>query len=142
METKHTFKNFKDYAKVAGKQSWKRFSPEFTKMAIKQDKDIVVYIVDGDYIRSNINVDFVEGGNSEVYDYVPKDEIWVEEMKDRKEMWFNFQHEVYERALMKADPKMDYNDAHDKAVERETAQRHKLDPKYTGELKTNVGSNI
>ena len=138
METKHTFKNFKDYAKCAGKQPWKRFSPEFTKMA----KGINTYIVDGDYIRSNINVDYVEGGHGYVYDYVPKDEIWVEEMEDKKEMWFNFQHELYERALMKADPKMDYNDAHDKAVKRETSQRHKLDPKYTGELKTNVGSNI
>jgi len=138
MQTKHTFKRFKDYAKCAGEQVWKKFSPAFTKMA----NGIKTYIVDGDFIRSNINVDYVEGGHGYVYDYVPKDEIWVEEMEDRKEMWFNFQHELYERALMKADPKLDYSDAHDKAVARETKQRHKLDPKYTGELKTNVGSNI
>ena len=138
METKHTFKRFKDYAKVAGKQSWKRFSPNYTNYAQKQQ----VWVVDGDWVRSNINVDFVEGGHGLVYDYVPKDEIWVEEMEDKREMWFNFQHELYERGLMEADPKMEYNDAHDKAVERETAQRHKLDPKYTGVLKTNVGSNI
>ena len=142
MKTTKTFKSFKDYAKVSGNQSWKRISNEFTKETRKHDENIIVYIVDGDWVRTNINCDYVEGGHGYVYDYVPKDEIWVEDMVDKKEMWFNFQHELYERALMKADPKLDYGDAHDKAVERETKQRHKLDPKYTGELKTNVGSNI
>jgi len=144
MQTNHTFKRFKDYAKVAGKQIWKVLSPEFTKEAREKynQKDVIVYIVDGDWIRSNINVDFVEGGHGYVYDYVEKSEIWVENMVDKKEMWFNFQHELYERTLMKDNPKMDYNEAHDKAVARETKQRHKFDPKYTGELKTNVGSNI
>lgn len=138
METKHTFKNFKDYAKVAGTQAWKRLSPNYSKIA----KGVNVYIVNGDFIRSNINVDFVEGGHGYVYDYVPKDEIWVEDMEDKKEMWFNFKHEQFERNLMKNNPKMSYEDAHDQAVAQETKQRHEIDPKYTGQLHTNVGSNI
>ena len=143
MITKKTFKNFEDYAKVAGPQSWKRLSNEFTKEAREKYKQAVdVYIVDGDWVRSNINVDYVEGGHEAVYDYITKGEIWVEDMEDKKEMWFNFQHELYERSLMIANPKMSYDTAHDKAVQRETKQRHKLDPKYTGQLKTNVGSNI
>ena len=138
MVTKKTFKTFKDYAKCIGPQDWKKFSSEYTKIA----KGVKVYIVDGDFIRSNINCDYVEGGHGYVYDYVPKDEIWVEDLENRKDMYFNLQHEIYERDLMKADPKLSYDDAHDKAVARETIQRHKLDPEYTGEFKTNVHSNI
>ena len=132
METKHTFKNFEDYTKCAGPQKWKKFSPEFTKLA----KGINVYIVDGDFVRSNINVDFVEGGHHCVYDYIPKDEIWVENMENKEDEYYNFQHEVYEHNLMRANPNMSYNTAHDKAVKRETKQRHQLDPEYTGEFST------
>lgn len=143
METKHTFKNFKDYAKVTGNQPWKRLLMVFTpKPEEKGEDDLDVYIVDGDWVRTNINVDFVEGGHGYVYDYVPKNEIWVEDMEDKKEMWFNFKHEQFERNLMKNNPKMSYEDAHDQAVAQETKQRHEIDPKYTGQLHTNVGSNI
>ena len=138
MVTKHTFKSFKDYAKCIGPQDWKKFSPELTKRA----HGVKVYIVDGDFIRSNINVDYVEGGHGYVYDYIPTDEIWVEDMEDKQEEFFNFTHEDYERAKMKANPNMSYDTAHDKACEKETKLRHKLDTEYTGEFKTNVHSNI
>ena len=135
METKHTFKNFEDYAKCAGDQSWKKLSSEYTRIA----KGVKVYIVKGDFVRSNISADFTEGGHGYVYDYIPKDEIWVDIMKDKKDQYFNFQHEVYERSLMKADPKLSYNDAHDKALEREIKMRRDIDPEYTGEFSTKAG---
>lgn len=70
-----------------------------------------------------------------MYDYIPKDEIWVEDLENKKDMYFNLQHEIYERSLMKANPKLSYNDAHDKAVKRETEERHKMDPNTQANLK-------
>lgn len=71
-----------------------------------------IYIVDGNHIRNNIFVDFVLGGHGYVYDFVPKDEIWIERIQNSKDEQYNFTHEVIEYLLMKHCKKY-YDDAHD-----------------------------
>lgn len=38
---------------------------------------IKVYLIDGQYVRENIFIDFTEGGSSYRYDFIPQGEIWV-----------------------------------------------------------------
>ncbi|MDD5650635.1 MAG: C39 family peptidase [Candidatus Nanoarchaeia archaeon] len=71
-----------------------------------------IFIVDGDFIRDNIYVDFVLGGHGYVYDFVPKDEIWVEQVQDHKDEQYNLTHEIIEYLLMKLCDK-DYDSAHE-----------------------------
>lgn len=81
--------------------------------------DTKIYLVDGDYVRDNISINskdqFVEGGHGYVYDWVPKDEIWVEEMLNKEDQAKNGMHEIYEYTLMKY-IKEEYNDAHEKTL--------------------------
>jgi hypothetical protein len=72
-----------------------------------------IYIVNGPYVRENFFVDFVEGGHGYVYKWIPKDEIWVEDMPDEIDQGLNMNHEIYEYTLMRYVPsKKDYDDAH------------------------------
>lgn len=60
-----------------------------------------VYLVDGVYVRNHYKTDFVDGGHGYVYDFVPKEEIWVEEEVPTKERILVLLHEAIERYLMK-----------------------------------------
>jgi hypothetical protein len=94
--------------KMKKQKNWKKFW-------LKAIDDISVYFVDGNYVRNNIFVDFVEGGHGYVYGFIPKDEIWIEELLDREDEKHNLLHEMYELTLMKY-VKMSYDKAHDKAA--------------------------
>jgi hypothetical protein len=95
----------------------------FTKFIIERDESwkvfqdsiwdgTKVFIVDGDYVRDNISVDFVEGGHDLVYKFVPEGEIWVEKMIVGHDERMNMIHEIYEHTLMKH-MKLSYDVAHD-----------------------------
>jgi len=101
---------------IDNKKTWKRYL--FNIGGIK------IFSVDGYYTRSNIYVDFVLGGHGYVYDFVPKDEIWIEQLENSKDMIFNLIHELYERYLMKKKD-LSYEDAHEKAAKMEERLRHK-----------------
>lgn len=82
------------------KKLWKKYS----------QGEIKVWIVDGELVRDLYFVDFTEGGHDNVYDFVPKNEVWIDNdlfLKDRK---FVLLHEVHERNLMATG--MKYHPAH------------------------------
>jgi hypothetical protein len=103
-------------------EPWKKF---YRILRLGEDDAVDVYVVDGMYVRDHLYVDYVEGGHGYVYDWIPKDEIWVEKLADNRDMWFNLQHEIYERNLMKNEG-MDYEKAHGITAKREEKQRHKF----------------
>lgn len=72
-------------------------SPMLTKML----ENCKVYLVDGIYVRNFYKIDFVDGGHGYVYDFVPKNEIWIEEEVPVKERILVLLHEAIERYLMK-----------------------------------------
>ena len=84
-----------------------------------QSGDLKVWVVDGDYIRDNIFIDFTEGGNPERYDFVPKGEVWIDN-RNESEALFILLHELHEMALMR-DGGLQYDPAHEQAniVEQE-----------------------
>jgi hypothetical protein len=85
-----------------------------------------VYVVDGNHVRDDVSVEFVEGGHDLCYDFVPEGEIWVEKMLDADDQCHNTMHEIYEHTLMKH-CKMSYDKAHEAANSVEELIRH-MDP--------------
>jgi hypothetical protein len=83
-----------------------------------------VYIVDGAEIRNTFDVKFYGGGHGYVYDFISKDEIWVEGMKDPTETRFFKDHEIDEYKDMKYEHKP-YDEAHEKASKYEAEKRKK-----------------
>ncbi len=62
---------------------------------------IKVWIVRGDLVRSLFFIDFTEGGNDQIYHFIPYGEIWLDDDLNPGERNFVLLHEIYERNLMK-----------------------------------------
>ena len=76
-----------------------------------------VWIISGELVRGIFFLDFTEGGHDEVYSFVPKNEIWIDDDLSKKELKFVLLHEVYERNLMAKG--MSYVEAHRHALQIE-----------------------
>jgi hypothetical protein len=85
------------------------------------EEGLKVYLVDGHKVRDLYKTDFVEGGNGEVYPWVPRDEIWLEDTLSENEKEYTLMHETAERKLMQGG--MGYDEAHKKASRIEFMMR-------------------
>lgn len=72
--------------------------------------ELNVWIVNGKTIRSNFNIDYTEGGHDLVYDFVPENEVWLDDDLKDEEKPYVLLHELKERASMKSG--YSYEDAH------------------------------
>ncbi|MEI7718810.1 MAG: hypothetical protein WCI72_02995 [archaeon] len=63
-------------------------------------ENLKIYIVRGDLVRSLFNVDFTQGGHDKVYNFIPKNEVWIDDDLYKKEMPYVLVHELHERYLM------------------------------------------
>lgn len=87
---------------------------------------LVVYLVDGEYVRNNLDIDFVCGGNEAVYpNYVPKNEIWIDDALSPLDRTATLLHEIVERNLM-VNKGWSYERAHDAASTAERPFRKQL----------------
>lgn len=59
-----------------------------------------IWIVSGELVRDMFFIDFTEGGHHFVYDFVPYDEVWLDNDLVAKEREFVLLHELHERYLM------------------------------------------
>ena len=73
---------------------------------------ITIKAVDGTKIRDNTDIDFTEGGHGYVYDYIPKDEIWIDYSEAKKDTLAIIIHEFTERLVMKT-LGIDYDTVHE-----------------------------
>ena len=73
-------------------------------------KSLMVWVVKGELVRDLFFLDFTEGGHDKVYDFVPANEIWIDDDLSLEERKFVFLHEVHERNLMAKG--MKYDPAH------------------------------
>jgi hypothetical protein len=64
-------------------------------------ENVDVYLIDGEYVRDYYMTDYVEGGHGMVYEWVPKNEIWIEYSLNSEEIPAILLHEFLERTLMK-----------------------------------------
>lgn len=100
------------------------------------NKEIKVWIVDGELVRDLFFIDFTEGGHNKIYPFIPPDEVWIDNDVEPKEIKFVLLHELHERNLMNKG--MTYDPAHKSSSEIEYYCRkniRELDKKLNGELK-------
>ena len=77
----------------------------------KLESPISVWIVDGRLVRSVFDVDFTEGGHDYVYEFVPDNEVWIDNDVGEAERPYILLHELHERNLMSNG--WDYDRAHE-----------------------------
>ncbi len=88
----------------------------------KLESPVSVWIVDGRLVRSVFDVDFTEGGHDYVYEFVPQNEVWIDNDLVEAERPFVLLHELHERNLMSQG--WDYDRAHDDSSKIEYDCRH------------------
>jgi len=87
----------------------------------KTSAGVSVWLVDGKLVRTIFDVEFTEGGHDLVYDFIPENEVWIDNDVRKEEREFIILHETYERELMKKG--MPYPQAHKKASKIEWGAR-------------------
>jgi hypothetical protein len=78
-------------------------------------------MVDGRLVRSVFDLDFTMGGHDHVYEFVPTDEVWIDNDVSDAERAYVLIHELYERNRMKDG--WDYTKAHKAASKIEMRYR-------------------
>ncbi len=101
-------------AKSVHEQLWK-----------KLENGVSVWIVNGRLVRSLFDIDFTEGGHDHVYEFVPHNEVWIDDAIEEPERGYVLLHELHERNRMaKGWP---YDKAHDESSRLEYRCRHHPD---------------
>ncbi len=77
--------------------------------------------VNGHIVREYIDPEFIFGGHDLVYNYIPKNEVWLDALQGPRELPYTTLHELTERAYMKQG--MNYDAAHDIAIAVEKSAR-------------------
>ncbi|MDZ4385043.1 MAG: hypothetical protein U0944_01355, partial [Candidatus Moranbacteria bacterium] len=75
----------------------------------------------GREVRAKLDPDFFLGGHNLVYGYVPKNEIWIDDAQDGREIKYTLLHELHEAKLMEKGTS--YDNAHDFSLATEKAAR-------------------
>ena len=86
------------------------------------ESGVAVWIVDGREIRSVFDVDFTEGGHDHVYEFVPTNEVWIDNDLEETERPYVLLHELHERNLMAQG--WSYSKAHEDSSRLEYHCRH------------------
>ncbi|MFA5805341.1 MAG: hypothetical protein WC879_11925 [Melioribacteraceae bacterium] len=88
----------------------------------KLETPVSVWIIDGRLVRSVFDVDFTEGGHDYVYEFVPQNEVWIDNDLEEVERPYVLLHELHERNLMAKG--WDYDRAHEDSSKIENHCRH------------------
>lgn len=89
----------------------------------KLEKPLSIWMVNGRLVRSVFDIDFTEGGHGHVYEFIPNDEVWIDNDVTDAERPYVLLHELHERSLMENG--MDYDRAHEKSsLIEKRARRH------------------
>jgi hypothetical protein len=66
----------------------------------KLESGLCVWIVNGRLVRIAFDIDFTEGGHDYVYEFVPENEVWIDDAIVEVERGYVLLHELHERNLM------------------------------------------
>ncbi len=91
----------------------------------KLEDDVSVWIVDGRMVRSVFDIDFTEGGHDHVYEFVPDNEVWIDNDLEEQERGYVLLHELHERNRMAQG--LPYSKAHAESSRLEYHCRHHPD---------------
>ena len=96
----------------------------------KMENGVTVWIINGRLVRSAFDIDFTAGGHDHVYEFVPHDEVWIDDDLEERERGFVLFHELHERNLMVKG--WSYYKAHDDSSRLEYHYRHHPDELHDG----------
>ncbi len=91
----------------------------------KLENGISVWIVNGRLVRSVFDIDFTAGGHDYVYEFVPDNEVWIDNDVEQLERGYVLLHELHERNRMVEG--WPYSKAHAEASLFESRCRHHPD---------------
>ena len=91
----------------------------------KLENGVSVYVVNGRLVRSAFDIDFTAGGHDHVYEFVPTNEVWIDDAIVEAERPYVLLHELHERNLM--DKGWPYSKAHADSSRIEYYCRHHPD---------------
>jgi hypothetical protein len=100
--------------------------PDSSKVHVRLWKEletgISVWIINGRLVRSVFDIDFTEGGHDYVYEFVPQNEVWIDDDLEQSERPYVLLHELHERNLMAKGST--YSKAHEDSSKIEYYCRH------------------
>lgn len=97
------------------------------KLWKRLENGVSVWVVNGSLVRTVFDIDFTEGGHDYVYEFVPENEVWIDDAIMEPERGYVLLHELHERNRMsKGWP---YSKAHTESSRLEYRCRH-----HSGEL--------
>lgn len=88
---------------------------------VRREKLLTIFLVDGGVVRKTLDPNFCFGGHWKIYEYIPKNEVWIDRVVLPRERKYVIIHEMHELKLMKKG--MNYNNAHDYASAAEKEAR-------------------
>jgi hypothetical protein len=91
----------------------------------KLENGVSVWIVSGRLVRSVFDIDFTEGGHDHVYEFVPDNEVWIDDDIEEDERPYVLLHELHERNRMAQG--WPYSKAHAESSRLEYRCRHHPD---------------
>jgi len=91
----------------------------------KLENGLGVWIVNGRLVRSVFDLDFTEGGHDYVYEFVPENEVWIDDDVVEVERGYVLVHELHERNRMAQG--WPYEKAHSESSRLEYRCRHHPD---------------
>ena len=112
-----TFKlNLKNESSESLEEQIIKFEKEFIlnslqKLFLGELNGINVFSVNGDFVKFNYSMSFVEGGHYLVYNFIPEKEIWIDNDIESKDYAPILLHELNELIRMR-DLNEDYETAH------------------------------
>jgi hypothetical protein len=80
------------------------------KLEKYSNDSVTLWLIDGEIVRALYMVEYSDGGHDLVYNFVPKNEVWIEKILTPDDRKFIILHELHERYLMSQGK--DYEHAH------------------------------
>lgn len=106
-----------DVRKVTAGRDLPQPSKVHTRLWKTLPSGVTVWYVDGRLVRSAFDIEFTEGGHEHVYEFVPHNEVWIDDDLQEDEVAYVLFHELHERNLMMKGT--DYDTAHAAASKKE-----------------------
>lgn len=89
----------------------------------KEVNGFKVWIVDGKYVRDEIDEEFTNFGQHYLFNFIPEDEFWIDREDEEGEIDYYIDHLIVENRLMKRG--VDAHNAYEKADRVEKRERSK-----------------
>lgn len=93
-------KKAKDFSAALNKNGQPAVDKIHACLLQKTANGMSVWVIRGKLVRNSLNISFTEGGHDLVYDFVPKNEVWIDNDIYSEERLPIILHELYERSLM------------------------------------------